>query len=423
MADLNDESYIQIADEIVLLTDEPREKILKNIAHICDQDQNEGPIMLLDLNVLIEKYDLWKQELPNVEIFYAVKCNSDLVFLSAMKALGGAFDVASKWEMDTVISLDVSQHHILYANPSKSKSALKHAEKLKIDFTTFDSIEELVKIKKYHSHTKQLLRIHACDPTARIPLGRKYGVDEKGAIVLLKHAKEHHLRVDGICFHVGSGCRDFTTFDKAIENARRLFEIGIELGHQMEILDIGGGFWGGKHQESGFRELAHTINRSLERHFTGFNVRVIAEPGRYFAESPITLMCKIFHVREVPAYLIDKEEKDTEKTAVMYYINDGIYGTFQTNLTESERSHGRPLKKNPEAKEALCTVWGPTCSTLDLVEDNVKKPLMESGEWMLYDERGAYTSCLHSGFNGMPPPQYRYTINHQNWQRIKEAFE
>lgn len=43
-------------------------------------------------------------------------------------------------------------------------------------------------------------------------------------------------------FHVGSGCSDPHAFSKALQLAKEVFMNGAELGYNMNILDIGGGF-------------------------------------------------------------------------------------------------------------------------------------------------------------------------------------
>lgn len=43
---------------------------------------------------------------------------------------------------------------------------------------------------------------------------------------------------------MGSGCKDFAAYDRAITTARILFQFGQQLGYQMNLLDIGGGFPG-----------------------------------------------------------------------------------------------------------------------------------------------------------------------------------
>lgn len=50
----------------------------------------------------------------------------------------------------------------------------------------------------------------------------------------------------GIAVHVGSDCSDPPTFANAIAVARKLFEVGQKVGYDFTLLDIGGGFPGGK---------------------------------------------------------------------------------------------------------------------------------------------------------------------------------
>ena len=50
----------------------------------------------MDLGQILELYDLWNTSLPQVKIFYAVKCISDLIFLKTLAALGVGFDCATK---------------------------------------------------------------------------------------------------------------------------------------------------------------------------------------------------------------------------------------------------------------------------------------------------------------------------------------
>lgn len=54
------------------------------------------------------------------------------------------------------------------------------------------------------------------------------------------------LDVIGICFHVGSGCDEAMAYQRAIASAHALFLLGNELGFNMHLLDIGGGFPGDK---------------------------------------------------------------------------------------------------------------------------------------------------------------------------------
>ena len=90
-----------------------------------------------------------------------------------------------------------------------------------------------------------VLRIRCEAESAQCPLGAKFGCDPvTEAPKLLKAAKNMALNVVGISFHVGSGCRDYPIYYKAIGICKNLFEQAEDLGFNMSLLDIGGGFPG-----------------------------------------------------------------------------------------------------------------------------------------------------------------------------------
>lgn len=75
----------------------------------------------------------------------------------------------------------------------------------------------------------------------------KYGCDPlTEGPRLLDIARSLGLNVVGVSFHVGSGCQDPPVFERAITAARTLFDVGAEMGFNMNVLDIGGGFPGNK---------------------------------------------------------------------------------------------------------------------------------------------------------------------------------
>ena len=85
-------------------------------------------------------------------------------------------------------------------------------------------------------------------------------------------------------------------FSKAIFEAREVFDAAKEVGFNLELLDIGGGFPGHEQGEISFVEMSGFINSSLEKYFSDHiknGVKVIAEPGRYFASAAYTLVANI----------------------------------------------------------------------------------------------------------------------------------
>lgn len=98
-----------------------------------------------------------------------------------------------------------------------------------------------------------------------------------------------------------SPCRNLSAYDAAIATARTVFEAGEALGHHMTLLDIGGGFSGrfDSHGHVMFGDIARTINAALSAYFAAdAGVRVIAEPGRYFAETSAALLVPVYGKRD-----------------------------------------------------------------------------------------------------------------------------
>jgi ornithine decarboxylase len=130
-------------------------------------------------------------------------------------------------------------------------------------------------------------------------------------------------------------------FVDAIQNARIIMNYGIQLGFTMNLLDIGGGFPGNTGTECYFSEIATAVNTALEEHFPNDgSVQIIAEPGRYYVASAYSLATNVIATREMvdPGLLIRLMNKfyfsdiDTSEMKYMYYINDGVYGSFNCVL-------------------------------------------------------------------------------------------
>jgi len=65
------------------------------------------------------------------------------------------------------------------------------------------------------------------------------------------------------------------------------------------------------------------VNDALNEWFPPNNgVTIIAEPGRYFVTSAFTLSTKILSIKN----------HSNDENHIMYFINDGVYGSFNSVL-------------------------------------------------------------------------------------------
>lgn len=56
----------------------------------------EDPFVVVDVGRLFGLYAGWEAALPDIQPFYAVKCNEDRLLLKTLAGLGAGFDCASK---------------------------------------------------------------------------------------------------------------------------------------------------------------------------------------------------------------------------------------------------------------------------------------------------------------------------------------
>lgn len=383
-------------------------------------EDNEDAFFVADLADVVKKHQKWTSLLPQVEPHYAVKCNDDPAVLQVLANLGTGFDCASKAEINKVLQMGVNPSRIIYANPCKQTSHIKFAAKHGIKMMTFDNSIELDKVKAVHPDAELVLRLLPPDAKAQCQLGMKYGCHLRDVKQLLEKAKELELKVIGISFHVGSGCYDAKAFSVAVADARTAFNIGKTVGYKMNFLDIGGGFPGQENPNISFEEICVELNKSLGEHFpASTGVRIISEPGRYFVASAYHLAVNVIAKRAVsrdkPIAVDDEDQVDPEpltaddEPSYMYYVNDGVYGSFNCLLYD-HASVTPTLLKDQGSEKFSSSVWGPTCDGLDCILEQTMLPQLEVGDYILFQDMGAYTMCAASNFNGMASPKVHHTF-------------
>jgi len=392
-------------NRIHLTQNKPR---IKSIANELTKVTEEA-FFICDLGEIIKKHEEWIFQLPRVKPHYAVKCNDSQLVLQILAGLGTGFDCASKTEIKKVLDLGVDPSAIIFANPTKQNSHIRAALDNKVDIMTFDNATEIYKIKQIHPRAKLVIRIRCDAEKAQCQLGMKFGVLVEEAPALLDVAKELGMDVVGVSFHVGSGCMEPPVFDRAIRSSKWLFEIGQQKGFNMNFLDIGGGFPG--NDGTSIKEIAEVVNGSLDAHFPdGCGVEIIAEPGRFYVASAFTLNTLVHSIREI----------EGTQNKYMYYINDGVYGSFNCVIYDHAVVHPKLLRDYKGTDKYECSIWGPTCDGLDQVCGSEMLPKLELGDWLLFSDMGAYTLVAGGTFNGFPTPKVYFVASYDSWCQLKE---
>ena len=263
-----------------------------------------------------------------------------------------------------------------------------------------------------------LIRIKVDDKNSVCKFSKKFGVEQNEVEDLLKYAKNLNLNVTGVCFHVGSGCYDATQYYRALEQSREVFNIAKKVGYKFSMLDIGGGFPGYRDDDS--QQLIANISEQVRLGVTDFFsndyyiegyhgdsdeakpfLKIIAEPGRFFVQSSHTLLVNV----------IGRKVKNTpDSKTFCYYMNDGIYGSFNCIYFDHQKPEILPYnERDGESYDSV--VFGPTCDSMDTVCEGIQLPELAIGEWCFIKNFGAYTVAAATDFNGFSKLRAFYILN------------
>jgi ornithine decarboxylase len=366
------------------------------IREFLKRRKDEGPCLVVDLDVVRENYLAFAKSLPDSKVFYAVKANPAPEILKLLAALGCCFDVASVNETQAALEAGASPERISYGNTIKKESDIAAAFALGVTLYAVDCEAEVEKIARAAPGSRVICRIH-CDGTgSEWPLSRKFGCEPEFATDILELAHKRGLVAHGISFHVGSQQHNVEAWDRALASAAAIFRGCAERGINLAMVNLGGGFPARYVRKTPKLEsYGKAIFRALRRHFGNAIPETIVEPGRGLVGNA--------GVIEAEVVLIAKRSPEDELRWV--YLDIGKFHGLAETIDESIRY---PIRTTHDRDEtAPCVIAGPTCDSVDVLYQKNPYPLPVSlaiGDKVLIEAAGAYTAAYSSvGFNGFPP--------------------
>ncbi len=358
--------------------------------------QQGTPVVVIDHDIVRRNYAEFKRHLPKVQAYYAVKANPAPEIVRTLYRAGASFDVASLPEFMLVYEnvrhlppraqQDFIWDKIIYANPTKPKETLRALDQYK-PLVTYDNVNELKKIQQFAPHAGVVLRLRVPNTGSMVELSSKFGCDPGEAVDLVAAAFRLGLVVEGLSFHVGSQCTNFENFVQALNMASAVMREAQSRGHEIKILDIGGGFPAAydRHVKP-FSALARKINAEIHRLFPP-DIQILAEPGRFLVATAAASVARI----------IGKARRDGK---TCYFIDDSVYHTFSGIIFDHCQYHLKAFKKG---KTEICAVFGQTCDGLDTISQSEELPDLEIEDLVYAENIGAYSNASATWFNGFPP--------------------
>ena len=342
-------------------------------------DKYGTPFYLYDLNTIKEKiYNVKRAFANNVELFYAVKANSNLEILKSIRDDVDGLDISSAGEMEQSLLAGYDPAKLSFAGPGKTRDELQQAIQRKIGVISVESLRELHDIKSIASVEGQRVNITLrLNPKLlikefAIKMGGKatqFGIDEEdvGNAIDYVRRNEDSFNLLGIHIYAGTQCMNeealALNLTNTLEIARNLYGT---YGLECKWINLGGGFGVSYYEENkeiDLKGLADRVTQAIHEYRASTNTqpRFILELGRYL-------------VADAGIY-VTRVVSEKKSRGELYFVLDG----GMNHHLAASGNLGAMIRKNylvknlsdPTAPRQTCNLVGPLCTPLDLMGKNV----------------------------------------------------
>jgi ornithine decarboxylase len=348
------------------------------------------PVLFIDKSRVRQAYHDLRAAFPSFRVCYAIKSNSHRGIIEILKKEGSHFETASLGEIHYLKSLEISSGKIIFSNPVKAPDMILGSLGEGVQIMSFDAVEELEKFLPYRDSTKLLLRISVPNEGSLWPLTGKFGAPEYLWDGIFKYIKRNELNLYGITFHPGSQGEFLGAWDSAMRVAWRCIREARDV-YDLDLvcLNIGGGFPIdlGRTIPS-IQQIADVVHEHLDSwaHHEEFRPQdLICEPGRFISG---------------PAgYLVSTVVGVARRERNWVFLDSGVF----CGMMETIDGITYPMKFTGEGDLERVILCGPSCDSVDKMFDT-DLPSPKTGDMVLFQGAGAYTTVYASNFNGFRPP-------------------
>jgi ornithine decarboxylase len=343
-----------------------------------------SPLLVVDCEQVRRQYRALRAALPGVDLHYALKPLPHASVVATLRDEGAFFDLATTGEVELVKAQGIAPERCIHTHPIKRDSDIRDALRYGVSTFVVDNPDEIKKFVRYRKRAELLIRVCFRSPTAVCDLSKKFGCEAGAVLGMIEQARRLGIRVKGLSFHVGSQATDPSKYIEAIQACTNLVAEALLAGlPALEVLDIGGGFpVPYSDAVMPIDEFCAPIRAALAK--LPKHVRVIAEPGRFIAAPAAIAVSTV----------MGKARRDGRW---WYYLDDGLYGSYSGQLFDHAKYPVAALRQDGELFESVLA--GPTCDSIDIIDDALQLPELEVGDLVVGRMMGAYTWASATDFN------------------------
>ena len=351
-----------------------RDLLLEEIA-----DEYGTPFYLYDLNTIREKiYTVKKQFGDSIELLYAVKANSNLEILRAIRDHVDGLDISSAGEMDQSLLAGYNAKQLSFAGPGKTLHEIRKALCGKVGIMSVESLRELQDMRTVACAEKLkaniVLRVNPklLIKEFTVKMGGKptqFGIDEENIGSAIDYIRQNKNSFNFLGIHVYSGTQCMN--EEAIaRNVMNTLEIACNLSHayaiECNLINLGGGFGVSYYEENreiDLKILGQRIKEALNKHVasTGIEPRIILELGRYL-------------VADSGIYVTRVVREKMSRGETFFILDGGMNHHLAASGNLGATLRQNYLVKNlscPGKPKETCNLVGPLCTPFDLMGKGV----------------------------------------------------
>ena len=344
-------------------------------------------------------------------VCYASKAFACKEMYRVVDSEGCGADVVSGGEIYTAVKAGVSPEKLVFHGNNKTDEEIAMALEYNIGRIVVDNIYELKKIntlaKSQNKTANIMLRIkpgidahtHNFIKTGQIDSKFGFALETGEAFEAVKLAITHpNLNLRGLHCHIGSQILETEPFCAAAEvMIGFIAKIKNELGHEIDDLNLGGGFgicYTEADDPKPYASFMEAVSKVVHSKCEELGVKlpfILIEPGRSIAGPAGITLYTVGAKKVIPNI----------RTYVS--IDGGMCDNPRYILYQSEYD-ALVANKADKPKDTKVTIAGKCCESGDLIGENMPLQDVEAGDIIAVCATGAYNYSMSSNYNRLQKP-------------------
>jgi diaminopimelate decarboxylase len=372
------------------------------------------PAFIFSQKILKDQYNTLEHSFSSIDakeirIAFSTKSNPLKEVYNTFIQKNSFFEVTSIGEMKQILDLEGSSSKIIFTNIVKTDEALLYAAENKIGLIAIDSWSDMLNVERIYQtlrkRCKIIIRVNplttlnntifACTGiNSKIGIKIPNSMDENSLFsnILDYCMNSDYLTFEGIHVHLGSQITNIHEYQEGMKKISDLINQLNNIGIDIEILDIGGGFPidYGIENIPDMDEFSSIIKNTFKTQLK--STVLIIESGRYLTGPAGILALKISILKTDP------------KGSNIACVDGSFYNTIPDVIIADWPFPLKKVKINENVSTEEYQIVGASNDTLDRYNDQndpqklVKIQKLEEGEFIIFLQAGAYSVSFNSTY-------------------------